>query len=199
MVVMAKAMSGGLIPVSAVLMTDEVYESVYGSLRRAIVHTSTYSENSLAMRAALATLDVLESEKLGERATRVGTEFKQSLTEALSGYEMVKSVRGEGLLLGIEFTTPRQLRLRIPFEAFHKIHPAMFGQILVMRLFREHGILTQICGNNFMVLKAAPPLVVGEEQIETFVEAVREVVELAHTSTSFWSEALGLAKRAAGI
>ena len=72
MVVMAKAMSGGLVPVSAVLMTNEIYDSVYGSLRRAIVHTSTYSENSLAMRAALATLDVLESEELGARAQRVG-------------------------------------------------------------------------------------------------------------------------------
>jgi ornithine--oxo-acid transaminase len=72
----------------------------------------------------------------------------------------------------------------------------MFGQILVMRLFRDHGILTQICGNDFMVLKVAPPLVVTEEQIEQFVVAIRSVVELAHSSTSFWSEALGLARRA---
>jgi ornithine--oxo-acid transaminase len=85
------------------------------------------------------------------------------------------------------------------FEAFHRIHPAMFGQILVMRMFRDHGILTQICGNNFLVLKAAPPLVVSEEQLEEFVSAAREVVELAHSSTTFWSEALGLAKRAVGI
>jgi ornithine--oxo-acid transaminase len=199
MVVLAKAMSGGLVPVSAVLMTDEIYASVYGSLRRAIVHTSTFSENSLAMRAALATLDVLEEEKLGDRAIEVGRDFRQRLTNALSGYEMVKGIRGEGLLLGIEFTAPRQLKLRVAFEAFQHIHPAMFGQIVVMRMFRDHGILTQICGNNFMVLKAAPPLVVGEEQIEEFVRAVRKVVELAHSSASFWSEALGLAKRAAGI
>jgi ornithine--oxo-acid transaminase len=199
MVVLAKAMSGGLVPVSAVLMSEEIYESVYGSLRRAIVHTSTFSENSLAMRAALATLDVLEEEGLGERATRVGGEFKQRLTEILSGYEMVKGVRGEGLLLGIEFVAPRRLKLRMAFEAFHRIHPAMFGQILVMRMFRDHGILTQVCGNNFLVLKAAPPLVVSEEQLEEFVSAAREVVELAHSSTTFWSEALGLAKRAVGI
>jgi ornithine--oxo-acid transaminase len=199
MVVMAKAMSGGLIPVSAVLMTDEIYESVYGSLRRAIVHTSTFSENSLAMRAALATLDVLDSETLGERTTRVGGELKRRLTERLASYEMVKEVRGEGFLLGIEFASPQHLKLRLPFETFQRIHPAMFGQILVMRLFRDHGILTQICGNNFMVLKAAPPLIVREAQIEEFVSAVEAVVELAHTSTSFWSEALGLAKRAVGI
>jgi ornithine--oxo-acid transaminase len=196
MVVMAKAMSGGLIPVSATLMTEAIYDSVYGSLRRSIIHTSTFSENGLAMRAGLATLDVLEEERLGERATEAGNRLRSQLQDALQGYEMVKAVRGEGLLMGIEFSAPKSLRLRVPFEAFMHIHPAMFGQIIVMRMFRDHGILTQICGNNFMVLKVAPPLVVTNEQIEEFVTAIRYVVESAHSSSSFWSEALGLAKRA---
>lgn len=195
MVILAKALSGGLVPVSAVLMTDEVYSSVYSSLRRAIVHTSTFSENGLAMRAGLATLDVLESEQLGVRSTECGDQLRQMLHDALAGYEMVKSIRGEGMLSGIEFRAPHQLRLRIAYEAFMKIHPAMFGQIMVMRLFRDHGILTQICGNNFNVLKAAPPLVATEVQLQEFVDAVRNVVELAHSSTSFWSEALGMARR----
>jgi ornithine--oxo-acid transaminase len=196
MVVLAKAMSGGLVPVSAVLMTDAIYDSVYGSLRRAIIHTSTFSENGLAMRAALATLEVLETEKLNLRAIEAGEKLRTRLQEALCGYEMVKSVRGEGLLLGIEFTAPRSLRLRVPFEAFMRIHPAMFGQIVVMRLFRDSGILTQICGNNFTVLKVAPPLVVTDSQIDEFVSAIESVMELAHSSTAFWSEALGLARRA---
>lgn len=199
MVILAKAMSGGLVPVSAVLMTEAIYDSVYGSLRRAIIHTSTFSENSLAMRAGLATLEVLEGENLGQRSREMGTLLRQRLSEELRGFEMVKEVRGEGLLLGIEFQAPQSLRLRIPFEAFLRIHPAMFGQILVMRLFREGNILTQICGNNFMVLKAAPPLVVTEEQIDEFVAAVADVVEQAHSSGAFWSEALGLARRAMRI
>ena len=59
MVVLAKALSGGLVPVGAVLMTEAVSNSVYSSLKRAFVHASTFGENSLAMRAGLATLDVL--------------------------------------------------------------------------------------------------------------------------------------------
>lgn len=199
MVVLAKAMSGGLVPVSATLMTEAIYESVYGSLRRAIIHTSTFSENSLAMRATLATLEVLEQEKLGPRAIEAGDRLRARLQEALRGYEMVKAVRGEGLLLGIEFTSPRSLRLRVPFEAFTLIHPAMFGQLVVMRLFRDSGILTQICGNNFMVLKVAPPLVVTDDHIDEFVGAIEKVVESAHSSTAFWSEGLGLASRAIHI
>jgi ornithine--oxo-acid transaminase len=75
----------------------------------------------------------------------------------------------------------------------------MFGQILVMRMFRDKRILTQICGNNFMVLKVAPPLVVTEPQIEEFVAAIRDVVDLMHNSSSFWSEALGLARRVVNL
>ncbi len=195
-VILAKALSGGLVPVSAVLMSDAIHASVFSSFKRAIVHASTFSENSLSMRAGLATLDVLEGERLGERASAQGEELQRRLAAALSGYQMVKEVRGKGLLLGIEFTAPQRLTLRVPFEAFAKIHPAMFGQILVMRLFRDSGILTQICGNDFMVLKVAPPLVVTSEQIAEFVTAVRNVVELAHHPGAFWSEALGLARRA---
>jgi ornithine--oxo-acid transaminase len=196
MVVLAKALSGGLVPVGAVLMSDDVCDSVYSSLPRAFVHTSTFSENSLAMRAALATLEVLEREALGQRAMQAGDYLREQLTTALAEFEMVKEVRGMGLLMGIEFQAPSQLRLRVPYEAFRAIHGGMFGQILVMRLFRDFGFLTQVCGNNFMVLKVAPPLVVEKEQMNAFVAAVRHVVELANSPGAFWSEALGLARRA---
>jgi ornithine--oxo-acid transaminase len=68
-----------------------------------------------------------------------------------------------------------------------------------MRLFRDKGILTQVCGNNFLVLKVAPPLVVSEIQMQEFVEAVRDVVDLMHNSSAFWSEALGLARRVVNL
>jgi ornithine--oxo-acid transaminase len=199
MVVLAKALSGGLMPVSAVLMTNKIYHAVYSSLKRAIVHTSTFSENSLSMRAGLATLDVLQHEELGPRALELGEEFRAKLRRELAPFDLVKEVRGMGLLSGIEFVPPKKLAFRALYEAFHGIHPAMFGQIVVMRMFREKGILTQICGNNFMVLKAAPPLIVTSGQLDEFVEAIRGVVELAQTSPSFWTEALGMARRAVNI
>src|SRR5581483_7187497 len=191
MVVLAKALSGGLVPVGAVLMSDAVYESVYDSLKRSIVHTSTYSENALAMRAGLATLEVLENENLASRAESSGTYVRDRLRQALAGYEMVKEIRGLGLFSGIEFTPPRHFKLRAAFEAFRAVHAGLFGQMLVMNLF-ERGVLTQMCGNNFMVLKVAPPLIVIEEEIDQFVDAVTEVVELVHGSTSFWTDALGI-------
>ncbi len=103
------------------------------------------------------------------------------------------------MLSGIEFQAPSRLGLRLPFEAFRQIHSGMFGQMLVMRLFHDEQILTQICGNNFMVLKVAPPLVVSPEQIERFVASVGRVAELIHASKAFWTDALGLARRAVNI
>jgi ornithine--oxo-acid transaminase len=199
MVVLAKALSGGLMPVSALLMSNKIYHAVYSSLKRAIVHTSTFGENTLSMRAGLATLDVLEDEQLGKRALGLGESFRAKLRRELAGFDMVNEVRGMGLLNGIEFVPPKKLAFRTLYEAFNKIHPAMFGQIVVMRMFREKGILTQICGNNFMVLKAAPPLMVTSEQADEFVEAIRDVVEMAETSLAFWTEALGMVRRAVHI
>ena len=198
-VILAKALSGGLIPCSAVLMSDRVYEATYDSLKRSIVHTSTFSENSMSMRAGLATLDVLEQENLGERALVMGEVLRERLRDALAGYEMVREVRGMGMMSGIEFQAPKHLKLRAPFEAFRNVHSGMFGQIVVMRLFNDHRILTQVCGNNFMVLKVAPPLVVTEEQLDRFVAAARNVVDLMHNSSSFWTDALGLARRAMNV
>jgi ornithine--oxo-acid transaminase len=112
---------------------------------------------------------------------------------------MVKEVRGQGLLCGIEFQAPRSMRLRLSFESFKAIHPGLFGQMVVMRLFQEKNLLAQICGNNFMVLKVAPPLVVSERQIESCVASIRDIVETVHFSTTFWSHALALGRRAMSL
>jgi ornithine--oxo-acid transaminase len=199
MVVLAKALSGGLVPSSAVLMTDEIYRSVYGSLQRAIIHTSTYSENHLAMRAGLATLEVLEDEQLGTRAAAAGARLRQHLSERLASFDMVAEIRGLGLLCGIAFRAPRQLRLRIPFETFASVHRAMFGQVMVRRLFRDYGILSQVCGNDFMVLKVAPPLMIEDRHLEHFSDAIEQVVALMHERIGYWTEALAIARRVVNV
>ncbi len=199
MVVLAKALSGGLVPSAAVLMSEAVSASVFDSLKRSMVHASTFGGNALAMRAGLAVLDVLEEERLGERAATIGETLRGRLRETLEGYEMVADVRGVGLLCGVEFRAPRQLRLRVPFQMFAGIHPAFLGKMIVRRLFRKHGILADLCGNDFHVLKVAPPLVIDDHHVETFVTALAEVVETMHSAGDFWSEALALARRAVNV
>jgi ornithine--oxo-acid transaminase len=147
------------------------------------------------MRAGLATLDILEDEQLGQRAAMAGERLRRLLAERLEKYEMFGEVRGAGLLNAVEFKRPRTLKLRIAFEAFWKIHPALFGQMLVMHLFRDHGILSQVCGNDFMVLKISPPLTISDAQLDRFVSSLEQTVNLIHNSSSFWSEALKIGQR----
>ena len=108
---------------------------------------------------------------------------------------MFKTVRGIGMFNGIEWQAPKQLSRKISFETIKHIHPAIFGQIFVMQLFREKGILSQICGNDFMVLKVVPPLVTTPEQIDYFIKAMTEVTDMIHTSDAIWAEALGVVTR----
>ncbi len=198
-IVFGEGLSGGTIPSGAVLMTDVIYHAVYGSLKRSPIHTAASSENGLAMRLGLAVLKALLSEKAGARSIVRGAYLRQQLQRRLSGFEMVEEVRGEGLLTGIAFRAPRTPSLKLAYEASIKTHPMMFGQTLVVRLLRDYGILTQICKSNGMVLKLAPALMVTESQIDEAVEAVYQVVELAHSSAGFWSETLDLTRRAANI
>jgi len=195
MVVLAKALSGGLVPVGAVLMSERISDSVYSSLKRANIHDSTFGENALSMRAILATLDVLESGGWGERSASLAASMRERLEKALAPYEMFKTVRGMGMFNAIEWQVPKQFRRKISFETIKHIHPAIFGEILVMQLFREKGILTQICGNDFMALKVVPPLITTPEQMDYFIEAITEVTDMVHHSDALWSEALGVVSR----
>jgi ornithine--oxo-acid transaminase len=196
MIVMANALSGGLVPCAAVLMTDEIHKSVFHSLHTAFIHGSTFSQNALAMRAGLATMQVLQQEGLAARAQFLGNEFREQLRAALTPYEMVKEVRGEGMLTGIEFQAPGNLTMQMAFVAFEAMHPGLFGQVLVMRLFNRTNILTQICGNDYKVLKVAPPLTTSEQQLQSCVESIRSQIETIHSSKAFWNDGLDLGRRA---
>lgn len=195
MVVLAKAISGGLIPCSAVLMSDEICRSVYSSLQRSLVHTSTFSENGLAMRAGLTTIDILEEEQLGARSALAGERLRAALADRLAKYEMFGEVRGLGLLNAVQLKAPKSLKLRAGFETLSLIYPALFGQVLVMHLFRDHGILSQVCGNDFMALKVSPPLTISDEQLERFVAALDQTLDAVHNSSGFWVEPIKVGQR----
>src|SRR5918996_37095 len=73
---------------------------------------STVAKNDLAMAAGIATLDVIKHEKLVEQAAKRGAELRLALTRMVPGYELLKEVRGKGLMIGVEFGPPKSLRLR---------------------------------------------------------------------------------------
>jgi len=200
LVVLAKALSGGFSPVSAVLMRDDVCKSVYSSAERSFVHASTFGENALSMRAGLATLDVLERDRLGERGLDLGEKLRARLRAAVADSEMVKEVRGLGMFNAIEFGAPRSITMKLLMGGFARLHPGLFGQMCVRSLFLDSRILTQMAGHNYLALKLLLPLVATEPQIDRAVAGVKALLDTMNSEKiAFWGQGLKIgAKLLAG-
>ncbi len=106
MVLLSKALSGGHAPVGAVLTRKHIFDKVFDRMDNAVVHGSTFARNDLAMAAGLATLEVIESERLIANAARTGARLLKSFEAMAQRYELVKAVRGKGLMIGVEFGNP---------------------------------------------------------------------------------------------
>ena len=113
----AKALSGGYIPIGATISRDWIVRKVYSSMDRVLVHDSTFGSNAQAMAAGLATLHVLESEGLLANARKMGELLQSRLADLVDRYELLREVRGRGLMIGIEFGRPSSWRLRASWTA----------------------------------------------------------------------------------
>ena len=194
--ILAKALSGGQIPVGAVLMRSDICKSVFSSIDKSFVHASTFGENSLAMRAGLATLDVMENEKLGENSVAMGERLRKVLFEKLNRFEILKEIRGVGLFNAIEFQSPKSFGLKLLFSTFAKAHPGLFGQMIVKTLFEEEKVMCQMAGNNYMSIKAIPSLTVSENQIDSYAAAMEHVCEMITSEkTKFWTQGIKIATK----
>jgi acetylornithine/succinyldiaminopimelate/putrescine aminotransferase len=180
MVLMSKALSGGFVPASAVLMTERVYDAVFSSLDRAVVHSSTFGKSAFAATALLATLAVVDEENLAARAEKMGQKLLEGLRDMVDEFEFLKGVRGRGLMIAIDFGPPRSLRLKAAWKTVHALSPDLFCQAVTMPLLSDHGILTQVAGHGMTTIKLIPPLVIGENDVEHFLSAFRQVMEGLH-------------------
>jgi ornithine--oxo-acid transaminase len=177
LITVAKSLSGGYVPVGALLMSDAVYESVFDSLPNAVSHGSTFAPNDLAMVAGLATLRELDEQGLVERSARLGEELLARTQPLAERSGVVREVRGLGLMWAIEFKEPEGGSRT--WRMLERIQPALFAQLVVVPLFRDHRILSQVAGHGLNVLKALPPLVVTEDDLDWFVASLEETVTQA--------------------
>jgi ornithine--oxo-acid transaminase len=183
----AKSLSGGYVPVGALLLSDAVYEAVFDSLENAFSHGSTFAPNDLACVAGLATLRELDERGLVERSARLG-EVLLDRTRLLSDrYPVVKDVRGLGLMWAIEFGEPAARSTT--WRMLERVQPGIFAQLIVVPLFTERRILSQVAGHKVNIVKGLPPLTLSEEDVEWFATSldsvVREAQKLGRAMTTF--------------
>jgi ornithine--oxo-acid transaminase len=174
LVTVAKSLSGGYVPVGALLMSAQVHEAVFDSLPNAVSHGSTFAPNDLAMVAGLATLRELDEQGLVERSARLGERLLERTRPMVEASEVVRDVRGLGLMWAIEFEEPPGGSRT--WKLLERIQPGLFSQLVVVPLFRDHRILSQVAGHGINVVKALPPLVVTEEDLDSFASALEETI-----------------------
>jgi ornithine--oxo-acid transaminase len=196
-VTVAKALSGGFVPVGATLAKNWIFEKVYSSMDRVLVHDSTFGSNAAAMVAGLASLSVIEDEQLVANAEQTGKLLRDALEDMVEEYELLAEVRGQGLILGMEFGKPRSLKLRTGWNMLQAARRGLFAQMVVVALFQRHRILTQVSGDFMDVIKLLPPLTITETEVTLFREAFADVMTEAHKGSGLmWDFGRTLVKQA---
>ena len=183
LVPVAKSLSGGYVPVGGLLMSRAVHEAVFDSMENALSHGSTFAPNELAMAAGLATLHELDEQRLVERSAALGARLLESTQPLVGEFEVVREVRGLGLMWAIEFGEPEHSGRRT-WRMIERMQPGLFAQLVVVPLFSEHRILSQVAGHNMAVLKVLPPLMLGDDDLDEFVEALSATVARAQRMPS---------------
>jgi ornithine--oxo-acid transaminase len=176
LVLLAKALSGGFVPVGAVACRREVFDRVFDRMDRALVHGSTFAKNDLAMAAGLATLTALEDERLIGRAAELGARLVDGLRRNLAPFDMVKEVRGKGMMIALQLGPPRDLRLKAAYALMDRASKGLFCQLILIQLLRNHRILAQVAGHDLPVIKLLPPLVLSEQDVEWILRAFAAVI-----------------------
>jgi ornithine--oxo-acid transaminase len=179
MICLSKALSGGLVPIGAVLVSRAAFDAVFDGMECAVRHGSTFGGNDLAAAAALATLRVLETEQLVSRAARSGELLLELTAPLAERFEIVREVRGLGLMWAIEFGPPAGGAGRRLWETVERRQPGLFSQLVTVPLFHEHRIFCQVAGHHMNVIKALPALTIDEQEIRRFAAALEETIAAA--------------------
>jgi ornithine--oxo-acid transaminase len=175
-IALAKTLSGGYVPCGAIITRRDIYQKTFSRMDRCVVHSTTFGRNNLAMACGLAALEVIDSEGLIENAAKMGARLSQKINSLKAKHSFIKEVRGKGLMIGIEFHEPQEFKLKMAWKFLHKIDKVLFAQMIVTQMLSKHRILAQVAGHAMDVVKILPPLIIGEREVDMFVNALDDVL-----------------------
>jgi acetylornithine/succinyldiaminopimelate/putrescine aminotransferase len=171
-ITLAKTLSGGYVPCGAIVARREIYQKTFNRMDRCVVHSTTFGRNNLAMACGLAALEVIDDEKLIENSARMGGLLVERLDALRAKHSFIKEVRGKGLMIAVEFHEPNEFKLKMAWKLLHKVDKVLFAQMVVTQMLAQHRILTQVAGHAMDVIKILPPLIIGEREVDMFVNAL---------------------------
>ena len=175
--ILGKHLGGGLVPISAMLTSDELFDRAYGEhYASAEAHNTTFGGSALVCVAALAALDLLTDDLIA-RVAVIGDKLRQSLATTLSRHDLFVQVKGAGLLVGIELKPSDHPWLS--FEHFGidaLVDQPTIGVLLCHRLYKR-GFYCFACGHDWRILRVLPRFTIEEATLDKFVTAVDEELE----------------------
>lgn len=159
----SKSLSGGAVPIGAMMMTEKIWQKVYAGVRNCGLTLSTFGGNTRACACAIAAIEVIRSENLSKNAEIMGERLINGLREIAENVSWIKDVRGSGLMIGIEINIP-----------FGRRVGSLIASSLCAYFLDNYGIILGVCLNNRMVVRVEPPLVISNDDVEYFLVAFRE-------------------------
>lgn len=170
---LSKSFGGGIMPLAAYTTTERIWKTAYGSTEKATLHTSTFGGNTRAAAAGIATLTVLVRDELARQAAEKGEYLLGKLRQLQAKYPFLQEVRGQGLIIGLEFAQPEKgLLNKLTGGAVEKLAGEYLGAMVAGELLNNHQIITAYTLNNPNVIRLEPPLTVSYEQLDRLLAAL---------------------------
>ncbi len=166
--ILSKSLGGGVMPVGAIVTTDEIWKKAYGGFSSALLHTSTFGGNSRACACGIAALHTIIKNNLSENAAEIGVFLMAGLKALKDKFSVVRDVRGKGLMIGMELAE---------FKGNTELMEGVLSIWIARQLLKKHGIITLFTFNNLNVLRIAPPLTVTRQQAGLFLKALEDVLQ----------------------
>jgi putrescine aminotransferase len=167
---LAKSLSGGMVPIGAMITKKEIWNKAYGGMRKALLHTSTFGGNTLACVAALETIGIIKEQELPQKADENGRYLLAKLKKITSKQAAIKDVRGKGLMIGIEFQSPKLTFVKRQMENFS----ATMASLIAGDLLNKYKIITAFTLNNPHTIRLEPPLTIKKAEIDLFLQSFED-------------------------
>lgn len=180
-----KALSGGLIPISACIMTEEVYKKAHHGMKKCFLYSSTFAGGHLACQCAIKTLEIVKKNRLAEESNSKGNYLLEQLNQLKNKHKIIKGVRGAGLLIGVEFETPKGLLVK-PIPS--KIKNSFYTYIITAKLMQDYKLILQACSIKGEVLRIEPPLTITKEEIDFLIDSLDKTLTEMPNHITAWNK-----------
>ena len=199
---LAKSLGGGVMPVGAFISRPHIWDATFGGMDKYALHTSTFGGNTWAVAAGLAALGAIIERNLAQEAETKGFYLREKLIALREKHKLVKDVRGQGLLIGLEFNQPvKGLLDRLTRGKVNELAEEYMGSLVAGELMNRYGIITAYTLNNPNVIRLEPPLTVTRDAIDQVIHALEEILTqsfagvMASTVGTVFRSTLGRGKK----